>query len=148
MSVVRRCRPLVLLLSVFIACAHAGSCGTSPSVPDHEATSCGSANLAGGLQVDPRLAVINEGGVTVSVGGSEKRSACFYRDLRRPSDRQAITWSSLDPSVASVSPSTGPETTVAGVSFGKTKIRALITGMSVEVFAVVCEAGRCPPPPY
>lgn len=143
----RRCQPLGPLICVLLAGAQA-ACPTTPSIPDNKATSCGSANLAGGVAVDPRLAVINEGGVTLSVGRSEKRAACFYRDLQHPSERQAITWSSLDPSIASVSPSMGPETTVTGVSFGKTKIRALITGVPVEVFAVVCEDGRCPPLPY
>jgi Bacterial Ig-like domain (group 2) len=148
MSAARRRRPRAPFLCALVACAHAATCATNPSVPDNKATSCGSANLAGGVAVDPRLAVINEGGVTVSVGRSEKRTACFYRDLERPADRRAITWSSLDPSIASVSPSSGPETTVTGVAFGKTKIRALITGVPVETFAVVCEAGQCPPPPY
>jgi hypothetical protein len=132
---------------LLLAAARAGSCAAKPSVSDSKATSCGSSNLAG-VGVDPRLAVINEGGVTISVGRSEKLSACFYRDLERPAERQAITWSSLDASIASVAPSTGPETTVTGLRFGKTRIRALITGVQAEAFAVVCEAGACPPPPF
>jgi Flp pilus assembly secretin CpaC len=76
-------------------------------------------------------------------------SVCFYRDLERPAERAAISWSVADPSVARVTPMTGPRVTVTGLAFGKTKVRALVTGVTVEVPAIVCDAsGACPPPPY
>jgi hypothetical protein len=120
----RSCRMPSPLAGVLVACLQAGACVTKPSVTDNKATSCGSSNLAGGVAVDPRLAVVNEGGVTPSVGRSEKLTACFYRDLERPSERQAITWFSLDTSIPTVAPSMGPDTMVTAVRFGKTKIRA------------------------
>jgi hypothetical protein len=47
---------------------------------------------------------------TVVVGGGGGLGVCFFRDEERAAEAQAITWTSLDPAIATVSPNTGPKT--------------------------------------
>src|SRR6266849_396818 len=98
---------------LFLACCQAASCMTGASGRDDNATSCAPSF---GFGVDPNLATViptfvtvSVGLVTVSVGQSAQIDACFYRDRQRPGDRQAITWTTLDTSIATVSPATGPQ---------------------------------------
>jgi hypothetical protein len=108
---------------------------------DVEATSCGSfyyVPAPSSPTVIPARVQVTAGG-----GGNPLR-ACFYRDKEREAEAQAIAWTSLDPSIATVSPATGPETLVRGVRFGMTTVRAVITGVPVDATVVVCEGGRCP----
>lgn len=123
-------------------------CGwTGPSLSDAKATSCGSTGIVGQVGRDVRH--ISPPVATISVGRTTTFSACFYRDLDRPTDRAAISWSIVDPSVAGVAPATGPSVTVTGLAFGETKLRALITGVSLDVPVIVCDArGTCPPSQY
>jgi hypothetical protein len=112
---------------------------------DH--TSCGEL-LYGGVPAEgsPR---VNPSFVTVFTGFGRSLEACFYGDEVRDAERQAIRWSSDDPTLATVDPATGPRTVVSGHGFGVTHVRAVITGVSVPVVVVVCdESGACPPPPY
>jgi hypothetical protein len=146
--------PLLALL-VAVAGSAGTACLTSPSKKsDGELTSCGGSGVvgqggsSGGVAPDFRSITGVGGGVTLSVGRTAQLTTCFYRDLDRPQERAAIVWSVSDPTLASVSPSTGPSTTVTGLAYGKTRIRALITGVTVENFVVICDATGCPPPPY
>jgi len=146
-------RSLMLTLSCL---AVEPACMTGPSSDDDiKATSCGASEGNVGTinpfpAVDPneRRITGTGGGVTLSVGQTVQLGTCFFRDLKRPEERAAIAWSLADPGIANVSPSTGPTTTVTGLAYGKTKVRALITGVTVQVFAVVCDSTGCPPPPY
>ncbi len=112
-----------------------------------EHTSCGS--FLGGVPAEGSPEVIPDG-VTVFSGGQKGvLVACFYGDEVRDAERQAIRWSSDDPTLATVDPATGPRTVVSGHGFGVTRVRAVITGVPVPVVVVVCdESGACPPPPY
>jgi len=85
------------------------------------------------------------GGVALSPGRTAMITACFYRDLERPNERAAVSWSVSEPGVVSLSPVTGSSTTVTALAVGQTRIRALITGVTVEISAVVCPSGGCPP---
>ena len=86
------------------------------------------------------------GAAIYGVGTTYDFVACFAGDSRDPQGVAAIQWSSRDSSIASVSPVTGPRTTVRGVSVGRTLLRALIKGTTVEVPIVVCQsASSCPP---
>src|SRR6266849_5497638 len=84
---------------LFLACCQAASCMTGASGRDDNATSCAPSF---GFGVDPNLATVIPTFVTVSVGQSAQIDACFYRDRQRPGDRQAITWTTLDTSIATV----------------------------------------------
>jgi len=83
--------------------------------------------------------------VALSPGRTAMITACFYRDLERPNERAAVSWSVSEPGVVSLSPVTGSSTTVTALAVGQTRIRALITGVTVEISAVVCPSGGCPP---
>lgn len=80
------------------------------------------------------------------VGGTYELGVCFGGDLKDPKGVAAVQWIAMDPSVATVSPTTGGTTTVRGVSVGRTVVRAVIKGVIDEVPIVVCQsASSCPP---
>lgn len=94
----------------------------------------------GEAYIDPNFALIFLDGLT----RTDTLTACF---LGGPADRAAVTWSSLDPSIATVEPATGPETTVTGHRFGRTRVIAVMRGLRREVSAIVCNRpGDCPEP--
>lgn len=138
----RQRRPTTYLLMLSALLAASACTGQDGGVLDDiEATSC--ASFFGG--VAPGAPEIVEPGVTVWVGaGPGRLTACFYRDKERAEEARAITWESLDPTIATVSPSTGPETLVTGLRLGVTRVRAVITGVEAFAGVVVCEANTCP----
>lgn len=115
---------------------------------DHETNSCsdlfGFYPAPGGAYIHPNSALI-----WLDVEDrSRSLQACFYRDLARPADRAAVTWMSLDPSIATVDPARGPTTVVKGHRAGRTVVVAVITGLRREAAVTVCNTVRdCPPPP-
>ena len=121
------------------------ACVTTPSLTDGQVTSCGSTSIVG--QVNPEFrAIFGAGGLVVlSPGRTATITACFYRDLERSDERAAVSWSVNDLGIVSLSPATGPSTNVTALAVGQTKIPALITGVIVEISAVVCPSGGCPP---
>ncbi len=129
----------------FVAFASTGmGCLATPSRTDGQVTSCGSTGIVG--QVNPQLRSIGgvAGGVALSPGRTATITACFYRDLERANERAAVSWSVSEPGVVGLSPTTGPSTNVTALAVGQTSIRALITGVTVEISAVVCPTGGCP----
>ena len=120
-------------------------CLTTPSLTDGQATSCGSTSIVSYVNPDFRKIDVAGGLVVLSPGRTQTITACFYRDLERSKERDAITWSVRDSGVVSLSPTTGPSTNVTALAVGETKIRAVITGVVVEISAVVCPTGGCAP---
>lgn len=116
--------------------------------PDSEGSSCVGGVLArppdpGRPYIYPEFALIYLDGITATY----KLSACFYRDLSQPAERAAVTWASLDPTIATVDPARGPETVVKGHRLGRTRVVAVITGIRREVPVTVCNSpGDCPVP--
>ena len=120
-------------------------CLTTPSLADGQVTSCGSTGITGQVNPDLRKIDVAGGLVVLSPGRITTITACFYRDLERSNERAAVSWSVSEPGVVSLSPAIGPSTNVTAIAVGQTKIRALITGVTVEISAVVCPTGGCPP---
>ena len=83
----------------------------------------------------------------IVVGGAVTLTACFPGDLSDPQGVASIQWTSLDATIASVAPVTGATTVVRGISFGVTRVRALVKGSPLEVEIRVCttDVGPCPP---
>ena len=83
----------------------------------------------------------------VAVGrGTITLTACFPGDREDLAAVAAVQWTSLTPERASVSPMTGRQTELTGLSFGIAKVRAIIKGVSVEREIGVCtNEGVCPP---
>jgi hypothetical protein len=126
----------------------AGMSGCFGPSDDHEANSCsdlfGFYPAPGGASIHPSSALVYLDGITQTA----RLGACFYRDLARPADRAAVTWISLDPSIATVDPARGPTTVVKGHRAGRTVVVAVITGLRREAAVTVCNTVRdCPPPP-
>ena len=132
-------------VSIAIFATTGVGCFATPSFTDGEVTSCGSTGIVG--QVNPEFRKIDVAGglVVLSPGRTATIAACFYRDGERSSERAAVSWSVSEPGVVSLSPVTGPSTNVIAVAVGQTRIRAVITGVTVEISAVVCPTGGCPP---
>lgn len=129
-----------LVLAVSVA-ASACTLPTVDSMDDLEATSCASW-LVGVAPNDPTILPVQ---LTVREGGGGTLGTCFYRDRVRPQDAQAITWESMDPSIATVNPTRGPETYVTGQHFGVTHVKAVITGIDTFALIVVCDSTwTCP----
>lgn len=124
----------------------ASGCPTGLSDDDRESNSCFDGFL--GSPPDPRnpYAFPHSVLIFLDVGDrSDTLEACFYRDLARPEERAAVTWLSLDPSIATVEPARGPTTVVTGHRFGRTTVVAVITGIRDEVPVSVCNRlGDCP----
>ncbi len=117
------------------------SCGVTRK-EDCEVTSCASCPgygaWYGALPVPPPdKPKILQDYTTLFVGDSDELTACFFRDEERPAEAQAITWTSENPAVATVSPTTGPRTFVRGVAFGVTRVRAMVAGFPAEATVVV-----------
>jgi hypothetical protein len=128
----------LVVLAVFLL--GPASCGVTRK-EDCEVTSCARCiNWAGGaLPVPPpnKPEILPLTPVTLFVGDSDVLTACFFRDEERPAEAQAITWTSENTAVATVSPATGPRTSVRGVAFGVTRVRAIIAGFPAEATVVV-----------
>ena len=114
----RRTRRWLRVLAVGLL-GPTGGCGTGPSLSEADATSCRTTGILGEGGRDFRD--IDPPGGTVLVGRTMTLSVCFYRDLERPAERAAISWSVLDPRIARVTPMTGPAVTVTGLAFGRRK---------------------------
>lgn len=131
-----------------VVCLVASACEspTEDRLDDLEATSC--ASVFGG--VGPNEVRIIPLGTTIAVGNEGTRlTVCFYRDKVRPQDAQATTWETHDPSIATASPTRGPETYVKGHRFGVTRVTATVAGIEGHDTVVVCDTNwSCPPPPY
>jgi hypothetical protein len=75
----------------------------------------------------------------VTVGLSTCLQACFQGDQQRK-NANAVTWTSLDPTIAEVSSAVGLDTYVTGKRVGSTVIRATIKGTAIHhEFEVVPE---------
>lgn len=129
-------------------CLLLGSTGCNSVYPDLEGSSCFTGVFRrppdpGRPYIYPEFALIYLDGITATY----KLSACFYRDLSQPAERAAVTWASLDPTIATVDPARGPETVVKGHRLGRTRVVAVITGIRCEVSVTVCNSpADCPLP--
>ncbi len=140
----RRCAAL-LSLSV-LACTM--GCAVTPSdsgASDRNATSCIVFDaLNGQVSPDPnfRQIVALASTLFVLVGQSTEARACFFRDIVRPAEQAAITWTVADASIATVAPAAGPVVRIFGQRSGRTTLTALITGVPVSVVLFVCPPGE------
>lgn len=140
----RSVKPVALAAAIWLALVGAAC----PNRIDSASTSCFGGILnqppdPGEAYIDPNLVLIFLDGTT----HTWTLRACFHGDLGRPAERAAVTWSSSDTSIATVEPATGPETTVTGLRFGRTRVVAVITGLRREVPVTVCNSPRdCPLP--
>lgn len=135
---------LGLFAAVLVAC---GKGDIAKPLEDCAVTSCSACTPFTPLPIPaPDKPQINEHAATLAIGGAARLTVCFYRDKERTAEAQAITWTSLDPAIATVSPTTGPTTLVTGVGFGRTAVRAVITGIPVDARITVCQPGLlvCP----
>lgn len=114
---VRRGRALVATVLVALAC---GGDSGSTEVP-----------------VPVADVVIAPANITVGQGAALTVAATPRVAEGRPVTGRPITWSSSQPSIATVSPTTGPSTTVTGVSPGITEIRATVEGVVGAATVVV-----------
>ena len=134
---------LPCMIAVVIAVASNGCVSPSSLDPnsDYRSASCSSIDYH-----NPAPHIIPTSGPGIpGVGGSFDYVACFGGDLKDPQGVAAIQWSSRDPSIATVSPTTGGRTTVRGLSVGRTVVQALIKGTTVEGPVIVCQSSSsCP----
>lgn len=141
---VRSVKPVALAAAIWLALVGAAC----PNRIDSASSSCFGGILnkppdPGSPYIDPNSALIFLDDITPV----RTLRACFHGDLAQPGERAAVAWASLDPSIASVEPTTGPETTVTGLRFGRTRVVAVITGLRREVPVTVCNTPRdCPLP--
>lgn len=135
--------PCVSALMVAVA---ANACASpSPYVPGRNPTTSCATNVEDG-NPDPTAEINPLASNSVSVGQTVTLTACFRGDLKDPAGVAAIQWMSLDPAIATVSPSMGQLTNVRGISFGVTRVRAVIKGSPFEVEIRVCQNAQvCPP---
>ena len=109
-------------------------------------TSVGSRRDFCGDDGNPHPPISILGPASVAIGrGTITLTACFPGDREDLAAVAAVQWTSLTPERATVSPPTGRQTEVRGVSFGIARIRAVIKGAPVETEIRVCtNEGTCP----
>ena len=92
----------------------------------------------------PPTSILSPFGVAVG-RGTITLTACFPGDREDLAAVAAVQWTSLTPERASVSPITGRQTELTGLSFGIARVRAIIKGVSIETEVRVCtNDGVCP----
>lgn len=139
-------RIVALTAMLWMTLAGVSGCLVGPS-DDHLTNSCFEPVLGKYPNPDrpyiyPNRALIWLDGITQTA----RLDACFYRDLARPKEQAAVTWMSLDPSIATVEPARGPTTVVKGHRAGRTVVVAVITGIRDEAPVTVCNTlWDCPP---